>query len=312
MAQNTFFLTKTMISEIKDTFQPPESTDSSQNRNIFAKPLIPQDCHLFLRNEPDRHDLELSTNLHRHYLLLCCLDGKGCMAVENIPYILSVGEALLIAPGQPHRRLPLGDEKVQWLFIRFSLDHEPEWLTIMRNQLFHLETEQLRLLEEFRNSCAGFRLAEDSEILASECILRLALLLNTLRSPDGINNPAPEEIPPAVKRLCRILVTPQGDSKRFTEIAREQGVSTGHLRMLFKKATGKTPSEVRNNERRRRAVHLLTHSRLNISEIAGKLGFGSIYAFSRFFKKCTGVSPLRYRNANRNHPEQNDHSLPEI
>ena len=77
-----------MISDIKNSLFT-ESTNASQNQNIVAEPLIPQDCHVFLRNEPDKDDLALSINLHRHYLLQYCLAGRGCMAVENVPYILS-------------------------------------------------------------------------------------------------------------------------------------------------------------------------------------------------------------------------------
>ncbi len=285
----------------------PEQSDSSQQQNITAVPLIPLDCHVFLRNEPQTGELgEISKNLHRHHLLLCALAGRGCMTVDNVPYMVSEGEALLIAPGQLHRRVPLETEKVQWLFIRFSLADEPEWLTLMRNRIFYFSRHTRTLLLEFREACEKFRNSGDGEVTAAECILRLALLLNSLRAEQGVHYATAGELPPAVKRLCRVLVSASGSRKNFSGIAKEMGVSVGHLRMLFKQATGKTPSLVRNEERRRMAVHLLTHSRLNISEISQQLGFGSIYAFSRFFKQRTGMSPRKYRNSYLKSAENKD------
>lgn len=282
----------------------PAPSDSSQQKNIAAVPLVPLDCHIFLRNEP--HTGDFSKNIHRHHLLVYCISGRGCMTVDDVPFMVSAGEALLIAPGQLHRRVPLEKEKVQWLFIRFSLASEPEWLTLMCNRIFSFGEKENALLREFRDTCDRFHTAGESEPQAAECILRLALLLNALRSANGMNPASAGELPPAVKRLCRILVSVSGSRKNFNAIAREIGVSVGHLRMLFKQATGKTPSLVRNEERRRLAIHLLTHSRLNISEISRQLGFGSIYAFSRFFKQRTGVSPLKYRTGYLNGQELKD------
>lgn len=275
--------------------------DSSQQRfNIVASPLIPQDCLMFLRDEQVTAEPEASRNLHKYHMLWFCISGRGCLLIDNVPYVLSAGEAVLLTPGQPHCRKSLNGEKVQWLVIRFSLEHEPEWLTLMRNQLFCFEGEISELLADFQAACVRHRDKTESGTAAGECILRLALLLNSLRgiAGSGVTSPGAGSIP-AVQRFCQRLVSSPGDGKTFAELAREQGYSAGHLRMLFKQATGKTPTKARKDERRRRAENLLTHSDLNISEIATRLGFESIYAFSRFFKKVNGISPLKYRNKMR-------------
>jgi AraC-like DNA-binding protein len=46
-----------------------------------------------------------------------------------------------------------------------------------------------------------------------------------------------------------------------------------------------------------RARELLHHSELNVGEIASRLGFKTIFHFSRVFKQETGHSPRHYRNA---------------
>lgn len=296
MAETIFFLTETMMdrSEVQ-----PESMDSSQEKNIAAHVDVPRDCHLFLRPRPGDDELELPINLHRHYVLFYCLAGRGCVAVDGAPYVLAADEAILVAPGQPHSRLPLDGERPQWLVIRFSMSSDPEWLTLMQNLVFRFDPERRRLLDELRRACGRRQTMPEEDSAAAECLLRLALLLNSLRTAEGRQIRTQPELPPAVRRLCRLLVTAGGENRTFTEIAKEQGISAGHLRMLFKRATGKTPTRARSDERRRRAVHLITHTELNMSEIAARLGFGSIYAFSRFFKRCMGISPLRFRMQER-------------
>ena len=298
MAKNNYFLTKTNMDK-KILFLPSETDDAGQSLNIATLPVVPSDCHLFLRKEPE-DDTRYVSNLHHHHMLWFCLDGKGALDIDNTPYILGSGEALLLHPGQLHCRIPLNGEKVQWLLVRFTLQNEPEWLTLLRNQIFCVDGTISKLLNEFRSSCAAYHEETDPEtrkITAEECLLRLGLLLNSLRSFASISplNSPDEENSSLIKQLCRQFVGATGIKKTFSAIARENGISPGHLRRLFKQATGGTPGYARSNELLIRAERLLSHSQLNVSEIANRLGFGSIYAFSRFYKKHRGISPLQFR-----------------
>ena len=100
---------------MQNNFEP---TSSQQYMNIVASPLIPQDCHLFLRDESASTPDESVLNLHKHYMLWFCIDGRGGIVIDNVPYTLGSGEAILITPGQPHRRKSLNGGKVQWRSVR--------------------------------------------------------------------------------------------------------------------------------------------------------------------------------------------------
>lgn len=63
----------------------------------------------------------------------------------------------------------------------------------------------------------------------------------------------------------------------------------------FRSATGTTPLEYINNLRIENAKSLLENSTYNISEIASLVGYSDSLYFSRYFKKRTGMSPLKYR-----------------
>ncbi len=270
------------------------STDTWNRLNIEAKPLVPRSCHLFFRTEPQKKEKFYFTNLHSYHMLWFCLSGEGCVNIENTPYILKEGEAIILSPEQAHFRTPYKDKHIQWLIIRFELDCDPQWLNLMRNQIFDYSGKVEQMLTEFRTSCENFH--RDGSCSADECQLRIALLLDAIHTVAVTRNISsggePENM---VKQLCRQILKRASGSKTLAEIARENGVSTGYLRALVKKEIGRPPRKVKNEELLRRAEIMLTHSTLNISEIAARLEFSSIYAFSRFFKKHRNVSPSEFR-----------------
>ena len=63
----------------------------------------------------------------------------------------------------------------------------------------------------------------------------------------------------------------------------------------FKNQTGLTPLQYQNNLRLERAKALLSDNECSIGEVSEILGFESIYYFSRFFKKHTGIPPSEYQ-----------------
>jgi len=87
----------------------------------------------------------------------------------------------------------------------------------------------------------------------------------------------------------------RGRTVGISDIADAMGYSGSRLRVLFKQAAGITLGAYIKNFRLNRAMSLLRTSTLSISEIANEAGFASPQAFSRNFKKETGLTPRNYR-----------------
>ena len=68
-------------------------------------------------------------------------------------------------------------------------------------------------------------------------------------------------------------------------------LSQSYIARLFKKELGQKPSEYINGVRISIAKTMLTETNLNITEIAEKTGFASVYYFSKVFKQITGHAP---------------------
>lgn len=82
---------------------------------------------------------------------------------------------------------------------------------------------------------------------------------------------------PAIEELARSLkMSPRTLKRRLAEL-------------------GTTYSELRDDQRRQRALLLLDDRSLSISEIAVRLGYTELPNFTRAFKKWTGITPAAYR-----------------
>lgn len=79
------------------------------------------------------------------------------------------------------------------------------------------------------------------------------------------------------------------------EMADRAAVSTRTLHRSFMECTGLTPYDWLLGERVAYAKELLESSRVRLSEVVEKAGFGSEESFRRHFRNLVGVSPMSYR-----------------
>lgn len=83
------------------------------------------------------------------------------------------------------------------------------------------------------------------------------------------------------------------------DICKEFSCSRSYVSHNFKKVTGKFFKEYLTEAKINCAKSLLSHSSLNITEIAMSIGFRNSNYFSNVFKEAVGVSPRNYRKQNR-------------
>ena len=84
--------------------------------------------------------------------------------------------------------------------------------------------------------------------------------------------------------------------KNPIDFATALGIHTNQLNKVLKETWGKSTTEIVNGRIAEEAKILLKQTQWNVSEIAFALGFEEVAHFSNFFKKQTGLSPLKFRN----------------
>lgn len=83
-------------------------------------------------------------------------------------------------------------------------------------------------------------------------------------------------------------------SLSFEEICRKSGLSQTALKACFRRYNRMGVMEYYQRLRIEEARRLLREGRLNVTQTAEALGYSSIHAFSRQFKRLMGVTPLNY------------------
>lgn len=96
----------------------------------------------------------------------------------------------------------------------------------------------------------------------------------------------------------RILNAPF-DTHDLRTLAEAACYSPSHFLRSFRDVFGMTPHDLQTHTRLLRACALIRDGRLAICEIAASVGYESRHAFSRSFKRVTGVTATRFRAAGR-------------
>lgn len=86
----------------------------------------------------------------------------------------------------------------------------------------------------------------------------------------------------------------------LNQIADHMHISKQHLCRLFKQSMNMTLIDYLNKIKIKNACAFLETTDISMTEICLKCGFGSSAYFSTIFKNNTGMTPLKYRQANRN------------
>lgn len=81
-------------------------------------------------------------------------------------------------------------------------------------------------------------------------------------------------------------------------LSKHLSVDRRYLYKLFKNYSGISPKQYLSNIKISYACDLLLNTDLSIGDIAEKTGYSDMLQFSAFFKKQTGMSPMKYRTYN--------------
>jgi AraC-like DNA-binding protein len=88
----------------------------------------------------------------------------------------------------------------------------------------------------------------------------------------------------------------------ISTLARQAAMSRSAFAAHFTQVVGVPPAHYLANWRIQTSKRLLRDPRLSLSEIAGEVGYNSDIAFSKAFKRLTGISPAGYRRGVINKP----------
>lgn len=235
---------------------------------------------------------KLSDIYHSHdfYEWIIVLDGSCAQIINEREIILDKNMCFLLCPGDRHKFIQQSDD----LNI-IALSVKKDEVACFEN-IFNLENSRLSHCQ-ITMTHTQIRVLTDFYYASCEYEYKL-LLANLIKIYiDHFNKK--DEIPIALQSAMKEIAKPEnlkGGVKKFTELS---NYSQSQLARLMKKYFNTTLHEYILNIRLEAAYNGLILSKVNMEELAEKLGYASFSHFNKIFKKKYGITPavLRKRHS---------------
>lgn len=209
------------------------------------------------------------------------------------------GEVLHVRPGSAGL-IPPGI-KQEYRYVGRS-EHAFAHFKIPRSKGPEVETDTLRLCalqdlgpafeetySDFEEAIGAFR------VRPRQAEARLWDILWRLVDRSEVADPERLERHPAVEKVLRAIELRLSSPLSLADLAREVGLSQGHLTRLFREALGETVVSYVRRRRLERAKHLLVHSDIPIKQVAAEAGVPDVHVFNKLVRRTFGASPKQVR-----------------
>lgn len=248
------------------------------------------------------------------YEIIYIAAGKFLFTIDEKDYICNKGDVLFIRPGRSHTLKSIDNIAVSQPHIHFDLryDEHSDNIYISFKDLPRFSQEELSWIREDELNIGPILHVSDKEAFAKllyeiidtyaqkepfyqlKCKEQMISLLKMILEDNTVSYEQDKSIvslPAMIKHYIdynfRTPISLDSLEKQFN-------YSKFHISRTFLEHTGVTVIKYYNAKRLEYAKKLLAEG-ASVSETSDELHFGSIYAFSRFFKNAEGVSPSAYK-----------------
>ena len=246
------------------------------------------------------------------YELIYIEGGTFVLNNDDVDYTCTAGQFLLLRPGISHSFSQINEDLHQ-PHIHFDITHPSDstQIPVSFKDIGNLNDEERKKIRKdvfaqypttpyisFSDTQAALRLfyritnpSNLSALARKAALIQLLDMLISDNFPEVFQKNAPlaQSIESQVKDY---IDAGQGLTSRLEDIAKQFNYSKFYLDRCFKVRYVVSIMAYRNMQRMRTAKEMLKHN--SVSAVTEKLGFSSIYVFSRAFKNYFGVSPSVY------------------
>ena len=221
---------------------------------------------------------EVNREQYNSFLIICVLDGE----IKHESLTGQSGEALLVDCYKPHRYFT--DTSAHTLWLHFDGGNSRE----LFEEIISAKGKKIKC-PDFVSRNIFAVINADSEAQQSEAVFKMLMrMLDTQSSANEATLSLTETAKEYIKQNYQ-------NNLSVSQIARTVNLSPSYFSRVFKDNTALSPYDYLLSVRLDKSKELLINSNLPVSEIAYQCGFNSTPNFIYFFKKETGLSPLKFR-----------------
>lgn len=247
---------------------------------------------------------------HRHdfFEVLYLTKGSGQHIIDTQAYKIEPPCVFFMSPGQAHKIELSGDiEGYIFIFARefylFDKNNQnrllefPFFFTINQDNppLQLTDVSDGRFLELLFVKAIAELAKEGSSIELLRSILDTILNYTSMLYPTREQEPIFGKGHLLVKRFYQLVEENYQKNIGVNQYADMLAITANHLTQTLKQLTGRTSNEVISSKQILEIKRLLVHTSLTITQIADKLNFADQSYLTRYFKKVTGHTPVRFR-----------------
>ncbi len=270
------------------------SIDRLSSDDILADPEILNSFEQ--ARQPHREDR------HSFYLLE---SGTVHMEIDFHKYRLKQSTIIYVHPDQVHRILSFKDVTViAWGITNESLD--PDYLKtlqdmapvrplVLNKEMFMLFRDSATLFMKLPGSISPLT---SQSILKDCCNVLVGMAVSQYAAKPG-KNKKHSRFETVARAFRAALEKDYRHAQRPGTYARQLNISESYLNECVKETTGYPVTYHIQQRVILEAKRLLFHSEMTVKEISASLGFTDHSYFTRLFTKVAKVTPVAFRNKNR-------------
>lgn len=221
-------------------------------------------------------------------LALYILDGSITMVQNGIRSSAQKDEMLLIDCYTAHRYFADSDAHTLW--VHFDGNNSRQWFDEIKGKKGQ-KIKCTRQTAEYIFDIIKHIKFDHSEYSISN---GLYSMLCDISNENAANRESRRFA--HIEAAKKLIISNYNKNLTLCDMANASHMSVSYFSKIFKEATGSSPYDYLLTVRLDKAKEMLRQTDCSIESIAYKTGFNSSSNFIYFFKKETGISPLKFRN----------------
>ena len=249
------------------------------------------------------YDTRIDEHVQGQFIELTVVTGGlGDIITNGTATRVRQGDIYLSIPCDLHTIISDSEDPLRYDYLSFSVE-DSELLSDFDRIFLEYHNPELRIIHDERIPPllveAISEIKHDSQYshrLLSAIFKQIAIY--TIRAFCQTQSKYPKDLTDnetICYQLMNYIDTHIYSIRYLEEVSDSVGYSHGYASVVFKKTTGDTLYHYYLHKRMETACMLLKEGRFSSTEIAERLGYSSLYAFSNAFKHSVGISPKEYR-----------------